>query len=188
MHKEISWRSILIGAVGMLMIMAAIALVVILTGSYNVAADERHTTPVEWALSTSMENSVRARAENVQPPPAFTSTMISAGGAEYKAMCQHCHGGVGAAKEEWVKGMRPQPPALASAAKEWQPAEIFWLVKHGVKATAMPSFGDTHEDATIWNIVAFVKAMPSMSAEQYAAYPAESGSHSEEGEGAAHSH
>ena len=113
MLKTISWRGILLGAIGMLVLLAVIALIVILTGSYNVAADERHTTPVAWALDTSMKNSVQARAGDAQAPAALTRAMISAGAPEYKAMCQHCHGGIGAGKEEWVKGMRPQPPALA---------------------------------------------------------------------------
>lgn len=47
----------------------------------------------------------------------------------------------------------------------------------------MPAFGPTHEEATIWDIAAFVKAIPDMSATQYAGYSAEHG-----GEDAGHSH
>ena len=65
--------------------------------------------------------------------------------------------------------MVPDPPDLAHAAEEWSTAEIFWIVKHGIKMSGMPPFGDGHEDRTIWNIAAFVDRLPAMTPEQYRA-------------------
>jgi mono/diheme cytochrome c family protein len=95
-------------------------------------------------------------------------------------MCQHCHGGVGVSRDAWAKGIDPQPPDLTKEAAEWKPRELFWIVKHGIKMTAMPAFGGSHDDATLWNIAAFVNALLKMSAAQYAAYRAK---HGEEHEG-----
>ncbi|MEW9854912.1 c-type cytochrome [Novosphingobium sp. M1R2S20] len=166
MMSKVSWRSVLIGAAGMLSLLLAFALIVVLTGAYNVAADDRHETPVGWALTTTMRNSVQNRASEIRVP-AMTPAMVAAGAAPYKAMCQHCHGGVGASREKWAHGMRPMPPALASAAAEWKPEEVFWIVKHGVKMSGMPSFGGSHDERALWNIAAFVKALPQMTPEQY---------------------
>jgi|TARA_R100000501_G_scaffold18540_1_gene40549 mono/diheme cytochrome c family protein len=171
-------RGIIIGALGMLLLLILIALIVVLTGGYNVAATDRHNPIVGWALTTTMTNSVQGRASGIEAPSRFTPVMIEAGAGEYKAMCAHCHGGVGESRAEWAETMRPSPPALAHAAAEWSPEEVFWLVKHGVKMSGMPAFGPTHDDETLWNIAAFVKAMPEMSAEQYAEY---SGTHGSEG-------
>jgi hypothetical protein len=44
----------------------------------------------------------------------------------------------------------------------------------------MPAFGGSHDDATLWNIAAFVNALPKTSAAQYAAYRA---GHEQEEEG-----
>ena len=33
--------------------------------------------------------------------------------------------------------------------------------------TAMPAWGVSHDDATLWDMVAFLRAMPTMSAAQY---------------------
>lgn len=84
--------------------------------------------------------------------------------------------------------MVPHPPALAHAAQEWSPEEVFWLVKHGVKMSGMPAFGPTHDDAAIWNMAAFVKAMPQMSAEQYAAMGSGQQEGGEQHGGGGHSH
>ena len=175
-------KGVIVGAVGMLLLLVLISLGVILTGGYNVAATDRHNPIIGWALSNTMENLVRNRALDGPAAPEFTLAMVKAGAGEYKAMCAHCHGGVGESRAEWARTMRPKPPALAHAATEWSPREIFWLVKHGVKMSGMPAFGPTHDDRTIWSIAAFVKQMPKMTEAQYAAY--DRGGHEEH----AHAH
>ena len=44
---------------------------------------------------------------------------------------------------------------------------MFWVTKNGIKMTGMPAFGLTHSDEKIWNIVAFVQTLPTLSANQY---------------------
>ena len=161
------WKSVIAGIVGTLLLLALIGLIVVLTGAYNVAATDRHGPIAGWALDTTYHNSVQRQADGLVPPE-FTPAMIASGGGEYKEYCAHCHGGVGSGRAEWATGMRPHPPALARAAEEWTEQEVFWLVSHGVKMSGMPAFGPTHDEQTIWNITAFVKAMPDMSAEEYA--------------------
>jgi mono/diheme cytochrome c family protein len=62
--------------------------------------------------------------------------------------------------------MYPLPPSLA---QETVPdARIaFWIVKHGIKMSAMPAWGKSLDDAAIWDIVAFLRQMPNMSPETY---------------------
>lgn len=160
------------GIVGTLLVLLLIALFVVYTGSYNVAATEDHTPFARWAFTTTMENAVEGRAADIQAPE-FTDAMVAAGANEYKAMCQHCHAGAGVNRAEWAEGILPQPPHLTEAASEWEPNEIFWLVKHGLKMTGMPAFGPTHNDETLWNIAAFVKQLPGMTAEEYASFESE---------------
>ena len=44
--------------------------------------------------------------------------------------------------------------------------EIFWIVKHGVKMSGMPPFGDTESDEAIRSIAAFVNRMDGMTPRQ----------------------
>lgn len=170
----------IIGAAGLAILLAVIALLVILTGGYNVAATERHTSVGEWALDTNFTNSVQRQADDITAPE-LTGAMVDAGAPEYKAMCAHCHGGIGEPRAEWAEGMRPKPPALAHAAKAWSAEEIYWLIGNGAKMTGMPAFGPTHDEEAMWNITAFVKAMPEMTEARYAAYPSQHGGDSESG-------
>ena len=153
--------------------LAAGGLFVAYTGAFNVAATEEHLSFTRWAFDTTFHNSVEARAADVAAPAYVAGDAppeaLAAGAGAYKAMCQHCHSGPGAERAEWASGMRPRPPHLAEAAAHWKPEEVFWIVKHGVKMTGMPAFGPSHDDAALWNLVAFVKRLPAMSPERYAA-------------------
>ena len=157
------------GALGVLVLLALIGLFVVYTGAYNVAATEEHASLTRWAFDTTFHNSVEHRAEEIVAPETVTPAMIAAGAAEYKSMCQHCHAGPGVERASWASGMRPKPPHLTEAAAEWEPEEVFWIIKHGVKMTGMPAFGPTHDDQTLWSIAAFVKELPAMTPERYQA-------------------
>ncbi|EAQ04618.1 di-heme cytochrome c (class I) [Pseudooceanicola batsensis HTCC2597] len=168
---------VLIGSIATVGIAAVAGIAYVYSGSYNVAATESHAPTMRWALDTSYENSVRSRAETIEPPAELTPEMVEAGGERYAAMCAHCHGGPGAEPAGWSRGMRPEPPILWHAASEWESREVFWLVKHGVKMSGMPAFGTDHEDAAIWEITAFVKELPAMRPETYESLTAGANGH-----------
>ncbi|WP_230532411.1 c-type cytochrome [Microvirga roseola] len=156
------------GAGVVLAVLGVIGLVVVYTGAYNVAATEEHASFTRWAFDTTFHNSVERQADDVLAPADITPAMIAAGATAYKSMCQHCHAGPGVDRAEWANGMRPRPPHLTEAAAEWEPQEVFWIVRHGVKMSGMPAFGPTHGDEAIWSIAAFVKQLPAMTPEEYA--------------------
>jgi mono/diheme cytochrome c family protein len=66
-------------------------------------------------------------------------------------------------------GFYPEPPDLSKGKGDMSPAELFWIIKNGIKMSAMPAFGPIHKDEEIWSIVAFLKRLPELSAEQYQA-------------------
>jgi hypothetical protein len=41
----------------------------------------------------------------------------------------------------------------------------FWVIKHGIKMSAMPAWGKSLDDARVWDIVAFVRKMPEVAPE-----------------------
>jgi len=64
-------------------------------------------------------------------------------------------------------GLYPQPPNLAEDGID-NPGEAFWIIKHGIKMSAMPAWGKTHTDAQLWAVVAFLDKLPKMTPAQYA--------------------
>ena len=155
---------------------AALALVVALSagvficlGVYNIAADEPHTRAVYSVLESLRDRSIQVHARGLKPPADLASAQrISIGAGLYGEMCSGCHLGPGVEKSEMSQGLYPQAPELARA-QDLTPAQQFWIIKHGVKLSAMPAWGKTHSDPLIWDMVAFVRKLPGMTPEQYKA-------------------
>jgi len=87
----------------------------------------------------------------------------------YHEMCRLCHGAPSYAPEEFSKGLYPAPPNMTSGhiQNDLSDAEIYWIVKHGIKMTGMPAFGPTHKEDVLWGLVALAKEMPQMDPEHY---------------------
>ncbi len=168
-----------------LAVIVLLGLIVVYGGFYNVAASSPHTALGKWLFHTTMENSVKARAQDIQAPQ-FDQASVERGAGHYSAMCEGCHGAPGVKRGEVGQGLTPQPPDLKEAEGEWSAPELFWIVKHGIKMTGMPAWGQVDEDEELWSVVAFLKSMPEISPQQYQKFKAQFGEHEHGSE--AHGH
>ena len=178
-------RTSLATAAAMVGLGVLVAAGVVWSGAYNVAADDPHWAPVHAVIEAARTRSITGRAAGLEPPDLADPERIRQGSGNYDAMCAGCHLAPGMAATEMSRGLYPPPPDLSRAAVE--AAEAFWVVKHGIKASGMPAWGGSMDDAYIWNMVAFLQAMPSMDADQYRAMVAGSGGH-DHGGGETHPH
>ena len=154
------------GAISIVLLLVG-ASIFALAGGYNVAATDAHNALTHWFLTMTTRRSVAVRAASVTAPAQFTHQQVADGFSEFDEMCVTCHGAPGRERGEVGKGLNPRPPDLAKASKEWTAAELFWIVKHGIKMTGMPAFGPTHSDERLWTLVAFLKELPQLSSEKY---------------------
>ena len=135
------------------------------SGVYNVGADDHHTRPVYALMQTLRERSIEHHAKDIVVPNLDDPQLILKGAGQYAAMCTGCHLAPGMAENEMRPGLYPQPPELAKFRPD--PRQAFWVIKHGVKMSAMPAWGSSHDDATIWSMVAFLRQLPGMTPAQY---------------------
>jgi mono/diheme cytochrome c family protein len=136
------------------------------SGFYNIGADDHHTKIVLAMIEQLRERSIAVRARAVEAPPLEDPKRVMAGAQRYAALCVGCHLAPGVTKSDIRPGLYPHPPNLAQEdTKDTQRA--FWIIKHGIKMSAMPAWGKTLDDAAIWDIVSFIPKMPDMSADQY---------------------
>ncbi|HEY1137044.1 MAG TPA: cytochrome c [Xanthomonadaceae bacterium] len=153
---------------------------VMYAGIYNVAADDPHTRPVYALLETARERSIAVRAARLQVPADLNDpARIRQGAGNYNAMCTGCHLAPGMAPTEMSKGLYPAPPDLTR--ERVSAAEAFWVIKHGIKASGMPAWGKSMGDDYIWNMAAFLQALPKLDKAQYTVLVASSGGHSHGG-------
>ena len=150
-----------------LLIAGGVAAGIIYSGAYNVAATSEHWPITHWALQKTVHRSVEKQAARIEAPELGSGEQLLAGAANFDAMCSDCHASPGGQQSVAARGMYPRPPELTHAAKEKSPSEIFWVIKHGIKASGMPEWGSSHSDADIWAMTAFVEKLPGMSAADY---------------------
>jgi mono/diheme cytochrome c family protein len=69
-------------------------------------------------------------------------------------------------KSDIRPGLYPHPPNLAQSQMQAE-QRAFWIIKHGIKMSAMPAWGKSLDDDAIWDIVAFVRKLPEMTPQTY---------------------
>jgi mono/diheme cytochrome c family protein len=163
-------------------VVVAVAGLFTYAGYYDVAADNAHWGVTRGFIDSARDRSIVRQSREVGTPPALDDPGLLAMGAEhYDDMCVECHLAPGKDEGELRAGLNPKPPKLAVRGTPHAPEQDFWVIKHGVKMTAMPAWGVTHDDHSIWALTAFVQRLPDLSRSDYDALVAQ-------GREAGHSH
>ncbi len=165
----------LLSIIGVLGILVAIgAAVFFFGGFFSVAATEPEPAPVAWALVKVRQASITRHATDVPPASLSDEATVRTGARAFAARgCTNCHGGPGVEWAKFSEGLRPDPPDLKEIVGAREPAQLFWVIKNGIKMTGMPSFGAIEvPDQEIWSIVAFLNKLPTVSEADFKAWSA----------------
>ncbi|WP_312379902.1 c-type cytochrome [Stutzerimonas balearica] len=169
--------------------LAIAAAATVYSGAIDVAADAPHSAAVEAVLEIVRERSIARRAQDIEAPALDDQALIRSGAGNYQAMCVGCHLAPGLNETELSASLYPAPPNLAAHGHGGDPARAFWIIKHGIKASGMPAWGQSMGDDYIWGLVAFLEQMPGLDAQQYRDLVAASGGHQHGGgESGMHDH
>ena len=86
--------------------------------------------------------------------------MVLKGAGHYDFACEPCHGSPVMQQPRIAAAMTPKPPDLQTAALSYDPEELFYIVKHGIKFTGMPAWPALERDDEVWAMVAFLRTLP----------------------------
>ena len=151
----------------LLVVLGLGAAVFVRSGIYDMGADAPHAPLTLTLLENLRDNATKAHSRDIAVPADLDSPARIAQGARiYSTRCTGCHLAPGTTQSELRTGLYPQPPDLATDGID-DTAEAFWIIKHGIKMSAMPAWGKTHNDAEIWSVVAFLHKLPELSPAQY---------------------
>jgi len=156
----------ILALIGLLAIVLAVAATIFFFGGFfNVAASQPDPDIVNWVLAKVRMASISRHADGNVPVGLENPDIVRAGARAFAVRgCANCHGAPGVNWQKFSEGLQPDPPDLKDVVKEREPNELFWVVKNGIKMTAMPSFGAIGaEDNEIWSIVAFLRRLPTVS-------------------------
>ncbi len=139
------------------------------TGAYNIAATEPHWDLTYNFLDMIKDRSIASHSDDVRVPGLDDPGMRRHALPHYHGMCRYCHGAPGYTPNELAAGLYPAAPAMTEGhiQEEWNDAQLYWIIKNGVKLTGMPAFGSNHGETELWGLVALAKAIPAMTDEEY---------------------
>ncbi len=126
-------------------------------GVLPVRADVAPSSVEASLLGAALRASVARHAPqggNPQPSPETEST---SGAAIYRQMCSRCHGLTAQSDNTYGKSFYPPAPHLMARGTTFTEGEVFWIVKHGIRNTAMPAWSNLLSDDDIWKVAGEVR-------------------------------
>jgi hypothetical protein len=113
-------------------------------------------------LGSALHASVARHApKGGNPMPASEENLI-AGAKLYRQMCSRCHGVSRESDNSYGRSFYPPAPYLPLNRTSYNDSEMFWIVKHGIRNTAMPAWGNLLSDDEIWQAVTLVRKFDSL--------------------------
>lgn len=155
--------------VGSFLVVVAIAgLVVMVSGIMPIKASSGHWPVTKWMLGFSMSRSVATNSTGIAVPLNLDDkALVVKGAGHFETGCAPCHGNPVWKQPRIAHRLTPTPPSLSEKVGDWESAELFYIVKHGVKFTGMPAFPAPHRDDEVWAVVAFLEELQSLDEDGY---------------------
>ncbi|HEX6141648.1 MAG TPA: c-type cytochrome [Geminicoccaceae bacterium] len=159
----ITWKRV----VALVVLIGLIGLGVAYSGMVSIAASSGHWAVTAWFLHSVMRRTVAVQAPEDEPPPLDDPALIHRGAGHFATGCAPCHGAPGEERSPVVRQMTPEPPYLPPKIPTWEPNELFWIVRHGVKYSGMPAWPALHRKDEVWAMTAFLLRLPELDAAGY---------------------
>lgn len=149
-------------------LLGAGGLLVSALGLIPIAASSGHWRITAWFLHFTMRRSVATHSLGDEVPPLDEPRLVLRGAGAYESMCQSCHGRPEEPLPVVPQAATPPPPRLGPGLNDkWDPEELIYIVKHGVKFTGMPAWPTQQRDDEVHAMVAFLRTLPELDAAGY---------------------
>jgi len=112
---------------------------------------------------------VRRNADSSTNPLSPTRETLKAARTEYEEHCAACHGLDGSGHDSFEADFYPPVAKLTGSVQELSDAEIYFIVAHGIRNTAMPAFGKAHSRDDMWRSVLWVRHLANLTPGEKAA-------------------
>jgi mono/diheme cytochrome c family protein len=150
-------KGVVVGVIGTIAILAGAVFLISHFGLYPIGADNPPSGIEQTLAMRAMDVYADKHKPGGDNPVPATVAALTAGAVKYEAHCALCHGGAAARISVMQNKFNPPAPQLVNTVPHDPDAWIFWVTKHGVRMTGMPSWDGVLSDDEMWKIVAFIK-------------------------------
>lgn len=148
-------------------ILAGVLLAALAAGAWYAAASASLSAleppgGLETAVATAAKDWLVARAarQPLPPAPANDQQSVANGTMQFGANCAFCHGTDGRTPTKVGTSLYPRAVRLGSSGVQaYSDAELFVIIRDGIRLTGMPGFGRIHSEQEIWNLVHYLRSL-----------------------------
>jgi len=122
-----------------------------------------------WMARQIRHLAIPIERRNAQNPIPLSLNLIKESLAHFADHCATCHANDGSGQTPIGKNVYPKVPDLRLAdTQSMSDGEIFWVIHHGIRFTAMPAWGadDLDKDLDSWKLVHFIRHLPQLTPEE----------------------
>ncbi len=163
-------RGFLTGVIVTLLLLAGGVFAVSRLGLFPIGADNPPSAIERALASRAMDVYANKHKPDMPNPTAITAENLTEGAKEYEEHCAFCHGGAKAKISPMRDKFNPPAPQLLDRIPHDPDNWLFWVTKHGVRMTGMPSWDGVMSDEEMWKVIAFIKHSDKLPPETAAAW------------------
>ena len=150
-------KGFIIGVIVTVLVIIAGVFIVSHFGLYPIGADNPPSSIERYLASKAMDEYADKHKPTGDNPIQPTPANLMQGAKEYEEHCAFCHGGAKAKISPMQHNFNPPVPQLINHIPHDPDTWLFWVTKHGVRMTGMPTWDGVLSDDEMWKIVAFIK-------------------------------
>ncbi len=163
----------------LLAVAAFIYAVIVIRRGFS-AADQ--PSYAERVMARTVRNiSIPSHARNEKNPVSLSPEVLAEARNHFANRCANCHGNNGTGPSNIGQNLYPKAPDLRlPATQNLTDGEIHYIIKNGVRLTAMPAWGNPHiaqDDTDAWKLVLFVRSIAGLSPQEQSQQAAAKSAH-----------
>ncbi len=150
-----SMKGFVLGFITAVVLFGAAGYAYLTMGLADVRGDVPASRIEKYLVTKAVHAAVQRNAPELHCPVPPTDVNLITGGKMYLDQCARCHGAPGAPRSE----ANSTAPQFAMLSVQYTESQIFWIAKHGIRGTTMPSHSPWDSDEELWALAGYIKHM-----------------------------
>ena len=134
---------------------------------HGFSAREKPSRLEEFLARHARKIATPAGARELKNPFPITAESEAAARAHWADHCASCHALDGSGNTVIGRNLYPPAPDMKDTqTQELTDGELFYIISNGVRFTGMPAWGGEDSPEEIWQLVSFIRRLPTLTPEE----------------------
>lgn len=156
-----------VAAAAGLLVLGVLVYLGVAVARHGFSAQEKPSRLEEFLARHARKIATPADARRLRNPYPVTPESLAAARAHWVDHCATCHALDGSGNTLLGRNLYPPAPDMRSAVvQDLADGELYYIITNGVRFTGMPAWGGEHSSEETWQLVSFIRRLPTLSPEE----------------------